>query len=478
MITISFKKASQGIWQAFVAMAIVGCASSVDPTAGGIQSTSGLEARIVVGNTDGTVSVIEHGNGGNTLAEPINLFSNPGDMISSTHNHIFVNMGSTNQTAAIDPIGEAASFKKFIAVGQRPVHIYREAPDGTRIWVLNDADPTTGVDTVTPACNTAATGSVSVIQNHDEGGEEGNAGEVLKTICVGKGHHKATFSYPTTADPSIPLRAFISNIIDGTVTVIDNDPGTEASPNPTYLTVIGTIDLCDSNKEACDGDPATPNGAGPHGMEFSPASGKIYNNNEDYGTENVIDPVTYAIEATLDLQGFTGATHVSPDGEFIVVRGVDRSSDPNHVIGKLTVIDVADNSFVQTDLNDVNIGGLVFSSDGTKIYIPSASTGSAAQKVNLKTNVVLVIDAAALSSAVPIPDASIQEITVGATAAGRSIGLHEHDGKVEHIFVTNRADSTVSVIDAETNTVVDTVTVGGTPTSLLVFSMEGELSHH
>lgn len=288
---------------------------------------------------------------------------------------------------------------------------------------------------------------------------------------MGKGHHKAAFSAPTATDPSIPLRAFISNIIDGTITVIDNDPGTEASPNPTYLTVIGTIDLCDPNKEACDANPATPNGAGPHGMYFSPVSGKIYNNNEDYGTENVINPTTLAIEATLDI-GFAGATHITPDGDFILVRGVDTQSDPAHVVGKLTIINVADHSVTPVDFQDFHIGAIQFTSDGTKVYIASAATGNTAQRANQKSNVVRAFDTTALPTLT-----QTKEISVGSTTGGRSIGLFEHDGEADHLFVTNRADGTVSVIDAATDTTIDTVQVGGTPTSLLVFSLEGDLSH-
>ena len=228
-------------------LTLAGCVSQSGPPA----ASPAPEARIFVGNTNGKVSVIEHGDA-NTLADPIDLFSTDGDMVSSSKNHIFVNMGSANQTAALDPVGDATTFKKFIAVGQRPVHIYREAPDGSRIWVLSDGDSTTGVDTVTAACNTAQTASVTVIQNHGEGGDDTeSAGEVLATICVGKGHHKATFSYPTTDAPSVPLRAFVSNIKDGTISVIDNDPA-----SADYLTVIGTIDLCNTAGEAAQGKPA------------------------------------------------------------------------------------------------------------------------------------------------------------------------------------------------------------------------------
>ena len=185
----------------------------------------------------------------------------------------------------------------------------------------------------------------------------------------------------------------------------------------------------------------------------------------------MINPATLAIETSLNV-GFAGAGYVTPDGKFVFVRGTDTQSDLTRVTGKLTVINVADNIFTTNDLPDTHIGDLAFTSDGKKLYIPSAATGNAAQKASQRSNVVLVFDVSALP-ALPPPT----EITVGATAAGRTIGLHEHDGKAEHLFATNRLDGTVSVIDVETDSVVDTLQVGGTPTSLLVFAMEGDLSH-
>ncbi|MDC4206979.1 MAG: hypothetical protein MPW15_29415 (plasmid) [Candidatus Manganitrophus sp.] len=162
-------------------LALSGCGGQSNPPANLLESPelASLEARVFVGNTNGTISVIEHRDSGNTIADPISLPSAPGDMTSSSKNHIFVNMGSLNQTIALDPIGEAATLKKQIAVGQRPTHIVRD-PEGSRIWVLNDGAPTpanpptpdtvTGVDTIISDCNAASTGSVSVIQNHGEGG--------------------------------------------------------------------------------------------------------------------------------------------------------------------------------------------------------------------------------------------------------------------------------------------------------------------
>ncbi|WDT77812.1 MAG: hypothetical protein MPW16_20910 (plasmid) [Candidatus Manganitrophus sp.] len=194
-------------------------------------------------------------------------------------------------------------------------------------------------------------------------------------------------------------------------------------------------------------------------------SGKIYNNNEDYRTINIINPATFAIGTTLNIP-FAGAPHVTPDGRFVIVRGFDSAT----VTGKLTVIDATNtNSTTTHDLVNINPGAIEFTSDGTKMYIGSA--GSATRPTQ-RGNVVLAYDLSGLP-ALPAPT----EIPVGSTTAGRSIGILEQDGQVRHVFATNRTEGTVSVIDTTTKAVVDTLQVGGTPTSLLVFSLEGDLSH-
>jgi YVTN family beta-propeller protein len=142
----------------------------------------------------------------------------------------------------------------------------------------------------------------------------------------------------------------------------------------------------------------------------------------------------------------------------------------------LTIIDTADTTFTQftqMDLQDVNIGDMKFTPDGNKLYVAVAFTGSTVQKASQKDNVVLVYDASALPALT-----LIKEITVGKTAGGRALAIHEHDGEAEHIFVTNRADGTVSVVDAKDDEEMDKVQVGGEPTSILVFPLGGALSHH
>lgn len=450
------------VWIALL-LSVSGCTSDL--------STQTPQARIFVANQAGKVSVIEHTDGEHTLAEPIDLSSGTGEMAFSMKNHIFVNMGNANQVATIDPVGEKATFRGGIAVGQRPGHIYRD-PEGSRIWVLNDADPITGIDTLTPACSAASAASVSVIQDYDhvdQMEEEEKIGKVLATICVGKGDHIAAFSVPSLDMPTVPLRAFVSNSIDGTISVIDNNP---ASAN--YLKVVGTIDLCDPSREpggTCDADPTTLNASGPQGMFYSSVSGRLYNSNEGYGTVNIVNPgvsPAAAIEQTLEIE-FAGPIHITPDGRFIFVLGTD-DSDADRVVGKLTIITVADNSITQIDLPNLGLAAIECTADGSKMYIASSANGQT-------SNIVQVFDTLSLPTLT-----LIKEIAVGSTSEGRSIGLFEHSEEISHLFVTNQADGTVSVIDVKTDTVIDTIHVGESPTSLLIFPIgehqQGGVAHH
>lgn len=464
-------------------LALAGCGGQAD-LAAGAGAPAGPEALVFVGNSAaGAVSVIAHGNDGNTILTTIPVGSGSiGDIMISSERHVFVNVTANNQVAAIDPIvaGEPV-LKNFLPVGTKPVHGYRDPSDGTLIWTLNDGNATSG------ACKTAgpggtATNSVTVIQNHEVGGGGGGGGGqttlgiVLKEICVGRGHHKAAFSHPSADQPDVLRRAFVSNITDGTVSVIDGEP---TSAN--YLAVIATIDLCDAAKQTCDADLTTPNGAVPHGMDYSPVSGKVYNANVGYGTVSVIDAKTAAIDATVDV-GFANKAHVSPDGRFLVVKGTDTKSDAAHVIGRLSVVNVADNAVMTINLPDLHPDSFEFTPDGAKLYVatatsvakvtdpndPSAKIDNATQKANLKNDVLLAFDASAL----PVLSAPV-EIPVGkALGDHRSLAIHEMLGKAEHVWVPNPDGGTMSVVDPETDTVVDTVTVGGEPSSIAILSME------
>ncbi len=468
-------------------MMLAGCLEQSDSTAFSEQPSQAELATtqlpttssplIFVGNDAGAnVAVITHrGDIGNTLDAVIGVGGDPGDIVATKTNHVFVNVTGANLVAAIDPIGDQVLLEKNLAAGIRPVHSFLD-PEGTRVWVMNDGDREDGVDSV----NCSGSASVTVIQNHGNGAEDGDAattsaapensgqpGEVVTTLCVGRGHHKATFSFPSDDHPDTPHRTFVSNIKDGTVSVIDNDP-----ESADYLTVIATLDLCDATTDACDDDLTTANGSIPHGIDFSPHTGKVYNANVGYGTVSIIDPLGGVVESVIDV-GFANKAHVSPNGHFLVVKGND-TSDANHITGKLAVVDLEDESFFTIDIPNVYPDSFLFTPDGTKLYVASAHTsGTAEQEANLKRDVLIAFDFSNADTSDPLSVPLVAEIVVGATShSHRALAVHAHGNTAKHVFVPNADNGTVSVVNIVRDEVTETIPVGGEPSSIMVYQLE------
>lgn len=330
-------------------------------------------------------------------------------------------------------------------------YAYRD-PDHARIWFMNDGDEETGCD----ALNCGDRGaSVTIVGNNK------SAAKLIKTLCVGRGHHVTVFTRPTDRMPGIPRRAFVSNLEDGTVSVIGNDENDAAS----YLKVVDTINLCQPDKEE-GGKMVVPNGAYPHGMEFSPVTGKIYNLNNGYGTISVIDPVTHKIDAVIPLKGSSNLL-LSPCGRFLIGKGADRKADPDHVIGKLAVVDLQQKAVVKTlDLPDVYPSVYRFSPDGGRLYVTTAATGKGTQRDNLQKDTVLVFDAAVL------PDLKqTRTIKVGLADCGRRpLAFTKLNGARPLVFFPNPTDGTLSIVDAKNDTVLTTVTIGEPNIAELLFS--------
>lgn len=407
----------------------------------------------------GTISVIRHdGATGRTTVKALDTETS-GDPDSRP---VFINTTQDDQAAMLDPVSKRIYVQNTFPAMARPDHMYRDV-DKAQLWLGNDGDKDTGNDVLNCGENGS---SVTVIQNDIQAGKPDVPAKVLKTLCVGRGHHVTTFTFPSSSAPATPLRAFVSNLMDGTISVVGNDPADSA----TYLKVIATINLCEPAREK-NGITGVPNNAAPHGMVYSPLTGKVYNMNNGYGTIAVIDPLTNSVEDSIYVGTSTNAL-LSPDGRFIVCKGADRKSDENHVIGKITVLDVVTKAASETmDLADVYPSVYRFSADGKKLYLTTASTGNKTQKANLKMNTLLVFD----SSALPMLRLS-KEVAVGVADCGRRpIAFLEQDGVFTRTFVSNPTEGTLSVLDGD-DQVLETVAVSTQPVPALHFySDEGRL---
>lgn len=352
---------------------------------------------------------------------------------------ILVGVAEDYRIVVMDPESKEIHLKDAFPADAFPAHLYSD-PHSTRDWFMNDGDKETGNDTL----NCGDRGSSVTLVDHSDSVRA----KWLKTICVGRGHHQAAFTYAASGAARVPKRAYISNLQDGTISVIGNDP----SDPPTYLQIVGTINLCEPDKEEVRNAMAVPNKAFPHGLSYSPLSGKLYNLNNGYGTIAVIDPMTGAIEERIPFKGHSNL-FASPDGRYLIGRGADRKSNPDHVIAKLSVFDVSARSVVATlELPDIYLGKYYYNPEGSKLYLTTASSGSLQQQHNLKTDVLLIFDMTSLPRL-----ELIKEVKVGTTGA---LAFYAVNDRTQRVFSSNSTAGTLIILDGESDTVLESITVG------------------
>ncbi|MGE0289840.1 MAG: YncE family protein [Bradyrhizobium sp.] len=386
----------------------------------------------------GSVSVIRRENG-QTRLDPLAVDAETG--LAAELKPIFVGLTEDRRVILLDPKSKQIRLAAGFTADAFPAHIYSD-PNSDRDWFMNDGDKETGNDRLN--CGDQGS-SVTVVEKTASA-----QAKFLKTVCVGRGHHQAAFTYPSAQAPKVPHRAYISSLKDGTLTAIGNDPNDAA----TYLKAIATINLCETDKEQGMAEPAVPNNAFPHGLAYSPLTGKLYNLNNGYGNVAVIDPASNRIEARFPFKGHSNL-FMTPGGRYIIGRGADRKSDPNHVIARLTVLDVTDNRIVDTlELPDIYISKYYFNPEGSKLYLTTSSSGSPEQQANIKADALLVLDLTAL------PKLKLtRELRLG-TSSG-SLAFLQAGGSTALVFSSHGEGGAVAVIDGARDEQIETLAVPG-----------------
>lgn len=319
-------------------------------------------------------------------------------------------------------------------------------------WYSYDGDKENGED---PQACPSGGAPMLVVRN------TGESAEVVKMICLGRGHHVVAFSEPTATNKAIPQYAFVSNLLDGNIVVLGNDP---ADVNR-YLQVVKIIDLCEPEKEK-SGEHCTPNNAFPHGMAFSPLTGKIYSLNNGYASIVVIDPVSLEIESRLQMKKSSNLL-LSHDGRYLIGKGADRKSDPEHVMGRISVVDVlSGNTEIAIDLPDIYPSTYRFSRDGSKLYVTTAATGKGVQRDNIKMDLLQVYDASALPAL-----KLVKEVKVGVADCGRRpLGYTASEEGADRLFIPNPTDGTLSILDGASDEVIETVDIDDGDAKEITFS--------
>ena len=404
----------------------------------------------------GTLHIVTRKNGATTLEH---FPTAPDTGLEKMRKPILVGMTKDRHVVLLNPSSKETHIETAFPIDGFPAHLYSD-PYSSRDWFMNDGDKDTGNDTLN--CGDKGS-SVTVIANTASRLDV----QYLKTICVGRGHHQAAFTAPsdahgcasvaggrmpgaTPATPSMPRRAYISNLNDGTISVIGNDEKDVEH----YLKLLATINLCESERE--DGVAhKMPNSAFPHGLAYSSVTGKLYNLNSGYGTLAVIDPLTNAIETRTPLKGYSNLFAV-PDnqqgGRYLIARGADRKTDANHVIAKIAAFDTTTQTIVdQLDLPDIYFSKYYVNAESTKLYMTTGNSGSPEQQTNIKPDVLLVFDLTALPKL-----RLIQEIKSG--PAG-SVTFLVKDGITDRVFSSNAEAGSLVVIDGKTDEILETIAI-------------------
>ena len=357
---------------------------------------------------------------------------------------VFLAMTTNGKAVIMNPQTKALQFESSVPADVFGIYYY---PDHEleQLWLTNDGNQD-GVDTGNCGENGA---SVIVATGLDRDTR------IVKTICLGRGHHVVA-----TTGTRAPHKAFVSSLLEGTLTFIANDPNAGD-----HLEVLETISLCQPDKEK-DGIDTTPNNAFPHGMVYSAVTDRVYCLNNGYGNINVINPHTHKIEKRIDMKVSSNLL-LSPCGRFALGKGADRKENPDHVMGRLCVLNLeTENMDTSLDIPDFYPSTYRFTPDGKKLYVTTAATGKGAQKDNLDIDHVYVYDTSALPALT-----LIKKIKVGKADCGRrSMALLADASQTHFVFIPNPTEGTVSILDGETDEVVQTVKVGDTNAKETAFS--------
>ncbi|NUT92926.1 MAG: YncE family protein [Saccharothrix sp.] len=252
-------------------------------------------------------------------------------------------------------------------------------------------------------------------------------------------------------------RAYVTNVRNGTLTVID--------------TPTNTIDA------------AVPVGDGPAGVVVAPDGGHVYVSNYRAGTVSVVDAATLATVATIPVGPNADGVALTPDGGLLYVAHdvpgpgtvsvVDTATNTeiaefptgntptalavtpdgrtlvvvNKFSDNVALVDTADNTVTGTIPVGFTPHGIAITPDGTRAFVPN-SEGDNVSVLDLVNRAPLAL--------VRVGDRPISAaLTPDGTRA----------------YVTNFTSGTVSVLDAATLAVESTVPVGVAPVGIAIHAV-------
>jgi YVTN family beta-propeller protein len=207
----------------------------------------------------------------------------------------------------------------------------------------------------------------------------------------------------------------------------------------------GTISVIDGNTNNVISTISLGSNASPADVAFDSENARLYVTNFNAGTVSVIDGNTNQVTATISGlgQGVFGITYDSENGKIYVT---------NFNAGTVSVIDGNTNQIIDTIAVGGNPTAIAVNINNGNIYVADG------------VNRVDVIN--------PITDNIVASVIVGNQPSGIAYDSHNGD-----MYVTNFSSNTVSVIDSNTNTVIATISMpsGSNPSGVVFDSGDGEI---
>ena len=290
--------------------------------------------------------------------------------------------------------------------------------------------------------------------------QSAQASTLTSTINVGNGVSgiavtpNGQFVYCTNAnDGTVSVISTLSKTVTATVTVGQTPKGVAITPNGQevyvtnyYSNTVSVISTTTNTVTATITDFNSPNG-----VAVAPNGEAVYVTNYYGNSISIINTATKTVTSTIPGLNWPEDVAVSPNGEFVYVK---HTYDQNNVL--FSVISTTTNTVTATiTLNgypdfEAGNGGMAVAPNGEFIYVSSSDygNGNSISVINADTNTV--------TQTIPI--------------AGRSFLFESGSSGVavapngEFIYVSSSDygnGNSISVISTDTNTVSETITLGG-----------------
>jgi gliding motility-associated-like protein len=266
---------------------------------------------------------------------------------------------------------------------------------------------------------------------------------VTATVAVGNGPDAVSASpdgnkvyVANYSDNSVSVINTATNTVIATVVVGNGPIGVEVSADNSKVYVANwnsnSVSVINTATNTVIATVAV--GISPCGVSVSPDGSKVYVINFSSNNVSIINTATNTVIATVAAGNFPQDVCVSPDGSRIYVTNYNSNS--------VSVINTATNTIIATVPVGSEPYGVCVSPDGSKVYVANVDNGSVSV-INTVTNIVTAT------------------VVVGNGPVG--VDVSPDGTKVYVVNGTNGSDNTVNVINTATNTVIATILVGQAP---------------